>query len=69
MLSPVLINMFLAAVLTVVPRIFSENTIILVGLVHLKEPVMWMAPELAMDYNIRRAVWGMLCADDACMVS
>ena len=37
-------------------------------LVHLKEPPTSMEPEPAMDY-VRRAVWGMLCADDACIVS
>ena len=40
---------------------------ILAELVHLKEPSTSMGPEPAMDY-VRRAVWGMLYADDACIV-
>ena len=36
--------------------------------VHLKEPSTSMGPELAM-YYARRAVWGLLYADDACIVS
>ena len=56
-LSPLLFNIFFAAVLTVV-----------LELVHLKEPPTSMGPESAMDY-VRRAVWGMLYADDACIFS
>ena len=37
-------------------------------LVHLKELPASMGPEPAMDY-VRRAVWGMLYADNACIVS
>ena len=37
-------------------------------LVHLKKPSTSMGPESAMDY-VRRAVWGMLYADDACIIS
>ena len=36
--------------------------------VHLKEPPTSMGPEPAIDY-VCRAVWGMLYADDACIVS
>ena len=61
-----LFNIFFAAVLTVVLQRFSEETVILAELVHLKEPP--MGPEPAMDY-VHRAVWGMLYADDACIVS
>ena len=43
-------------------------SVILAELVHLKEPPTSMGPEPAMDY-VRRAVWGMLYADDACIVS
>ena len=67
-LSMLLFNIFFAAVLTVVLQRFSEEPAILAELVHLKEPPTSMAPEPAMDY-IRRAVWGMLHADDACIVS
>ena len=54
-LSPLLFNIFFQ------PAILAE-------LVHLKEPPTSMGPEPAMDY-VRRAVWGMLYADDACIVS
>ena len=67
-LSPLLFNIFFAAVLTVVLQRFSEEPTILAELVHLKEPPTSMGPEPAMDY-VRRAVWGMLYADDACIVS
>ena len=67
-LSPLLFNIFFAAVLTVVLQRFSEEPAILAELVHLKEPPTSMGPEPAMDY-VRHAVWGMLYADDACIVS
>ena len=68
MLSPLLFNIFFTAVLTVVLQSFSEEPAILAELVHLKEPPTSMGPELAMDY-VRRAVWGMLYADGACIFS
>ena len=61
-LSPLLFNIFFATVLTVVLQRFSEEPAILAELVRLKEP------PTAMDY-VRRAVWGTLYADDACIVS
>ena len=64
---PLLFNIFLAVVLTVVLQRFSEDAVILAELVHLKEPPTSMGPEPAMDY-VRRAVWGMLYTDDACIV-
>ena len=67
-LSPLLLNIFFAAVLTVVFQRFSEEPAILAQLVHLKEPPTSMGPEPAMDY-VHRALWGMLYADDACIVS
>ena len=67
-LSPLLFNIFFAAVLTVVLQRFSEEPAVLAELVHLKEPPTSMGPEPTMDY-VRRAVWGMLCADGACIVS
>ena len=67
-LSPLLFNIFFAAVLAVVLQRFSEDPAILAELVHLKEPPTSMGPEPAMDY-VRRAVWGMLYDDDACIVS
>ena len=67
-LSPLLFNIFFAAVLNVILQRFSEDPAILAELVHLKEPSTSMGPEPAMDY-VRRAVWGMMYADDACIVS
>ena len=68
MLSPLLFNIFFAAVVNVVLQRFSEEPAILTKLVHLKEPSTSMEPEPSMDY-VHHAVWGMLCADDACIVS
>ena len=67
-LSPLLFNIFFAAVLNVVLQRFSEEPAILAELVQLKEPSTPMGPEPAMDY-VRRTVWAMLYADDACIVS
>ena len=67
-LSPLMFNIFFAAVLSVVLQRCSEELVILAELVHLKEPPTSMGPEPAMDY-VHRAVWGMLYADDACIVS
>ena len=67
-LSPPLFNIFFAAVLNVVLQRFSEEPAILIELVHLKEPSTSMGPEPATNL-VRRAVWGMLYADDACIVS
>ena len=67
-LSPLLFNIFLAAVLTAALQRISEDTVILAELVHLKGPPRSMGSEPAMDY-VRRTVWGMLYADDACIVS
>ena len=63
-----LFNIFFAAVLNVVLQRFSEEPVILAELVHVKEPSASMGPEPAVDY-VRRAVWGMPYADDACIVS
>ena len=63
-LSPLLFNICFAAVMAGVLQRFSEDPATLAELVHLKEPSMSMGPEPAMDY-VRRAVWGMLYADDA----
>ena len=57
-----------AAVLTVVLQKISEDTVIFAELVHLKEPLTSLGSGLTMDY-VRRAVRGMLYADDACIVS
>ena len=68
MLSPLLFNIFYAAVLNVVLQRFSEDPAILAELVHMKESSTSMRPEPAMDY-VRRAALGMLYTDDACIVS
>ena len=65
-LSPLLFNNFFAAVLSVVLQRFSENTVILAELLPLKKPPTSMGPEPAIDY-VRRAVWSMLYANDACI--
>ena len=67
-LSPLLFNIFFAAVLNVVLQSFSEDPTILAELVHLKEPSTPIGPEPAMDY-VLRAVWSIPYADDACIVS
>ena len=67
-LSPRLLKIFFAAVLNVTLRRFSEDTVIITELMHLKEPQTSMGPKPATDY-VRRAVWGMLHADDAYIVS
>ena len=67
-LFPLLLKIFFAAVLTVVFQRFSEDTVTLAELVHLKEPPTSMGPEPAMDY-VHRAMWGMPYADGACIVS
>ena len=68
-LSPLLFNIFFAAVLNVVFQRFSEEPAILVELVHLKEPSTSMGPESAMECVLRRAGMDTLYADDACIVS
>ena len=68
MLSPLLFNIFFAAVPSVVLQRLIEEPPILAEVVHLKEPPTSMGPEPAMDY-VRRPVWGMLYADDACVVA
>ena len=67
-LSPLLFNIFFAAVLTLVRLRISEDTIILAQPAHLKKSPTSMGPEPAMDY-VRRVVWGMLYSDGACIVS
>ena len=67
-LSLLSFNIFFAAVLTVVLQIFSEDKVILAELVHPKEPPTSMGSVPPIDY-VRRAVWIMLYADDACIVS
>ena len=54
-LSPLLFNIFFTAVPTIILQRFSEGTVILAQLVHLKEPPTSIGPEPAMDY-VRCAV-------------
>ena len=65
--SPLLFSIFFVAVLNVDLQRFSEDPAILADLAHLKGPSTLMGPEPAMDY-VRPAVWGILYADDACIV-
>ena len=53
-LSPLLFSIVFAAVLTIVLQRFSEDTVILAELVHLKEAPTSMGREAGMDY-VRRA--------------
>ena len=66
-LFPQLFNIFFAAVLNAVLQRFSEDLAILTGVV-LEQPSTSKGPEPAMNY-VHRAVWGMLYADDTCIVS
>ena len=68
MLSPLSFNIFFAAVLNVVLQSFSEIMVIFTKIMHLKEPPTSMGVKPAMDC-VRRAMWGILYADDACIVS
>ena len=67
-LSPLLFNIFFTAMLIVALQRIREELAILAELVHLKEPPKSMRQEPAMDY-VCRALWDMLYADDACIVS
>ena len=66
--SPLLFNIVITAVLIVVLQMFSEDVDILAELVQLQEQPRETRPELPTDY-VHRAVWGMLYADDARIVS
>ena len=68
MLSPLLFNIFFEAALLVVLQRFSEDQHILADIVNLQEQPAKVGPETAMEC-VRHAVWGMLYADDACIVS
>ena len=59
LLSPLLFHIFFTVVLTVVLQGISEDTVILVELVPLKEPPTSMGTDLAVDYA-RLTVWGIL---------
>ena len=61
-------NIFFAAILLVALERFSKDKDILADLIHLQEQPSKVGPETALEY-MRRATWGMLYADDACIVS
>ena len=65
--SPLLFIIFFAAVIEVVLVRFSENDTILKDLVYLQEEA-GVGAETPLQ-RARRAVWGMLYADGACVVS
>ena len=65
-LSPLLFNVFFAAILRVVLERVSKDAGILADLIQLHEQPSKVG--LALEC-VRRAIWGMLYADDACIVS
>ena len=67
-LSPLLSNVFLATILFVVIQIFSKDAGILADLIHPQEQPSKVGPETRLKC-VTRAIWGMLYADDACIVS
>ena len=67
-LSPLLFDVFFAAILHVVLERFSKDAGILADLIHLYEQPSKVGPETALEC-VRRAIWGMLYAGDACIVS
>ena len=67
-LSPLLFNVFNAAILLVVLEKFSKDAGILADLIHLQEQPSKVGPETALEC-VRRTIWGVLYADDACIVS
>ena len=67
--SPLLFNILFAAVLLIeLLRFCSKDVDILADLVHLQKRPARVSPEIALEC-VRRAVWGMLYADDACIMS
>ena len=66
-LSPLLFNVFFAAILRVVLERFSKDAGILADLIHLNEQPSKVGLETALEC-VRRAIWGMLDANDACIV-
>ena len=65
-LSPLLFNVFFAAILLVALERFGEDADALADLAHLQEQLSKVGPETALECA-RRAIWGMLYADDACI--
>ena len=67
-LSPLLFNAFFAAIIFAVLERFSKDAGILADLIHLQEQPPKVDPKTALEC-MRRAIWGMLYADDECIVS
>ena len=67
-LSPLLFDVFFAAIILVALERFCTGVDILADLIHLQEQRSKVGPETALEY-VRRAIWGMLYAGDACTVS
>ena len=67
-LSPLLFNVFFAAILLVALERFNKDAGILADLIHLQGQPSKVGPETALEC-VRRAIWGMLYADDAWIVS
>ena len=67
-LSPLLFNVFFAAILFVVLDRFSKDAGILANLIHLQEQPSKVGPETALECD-QRPIWGMLYADNAGIVS
>ena len=67
-LSPLLFNVFFAAILLVAQEGFSKDAGILADLIHLQEQPLNVGPETTLECA-RHATWGMLYADDACIES
>ena len=67
-LSPLLFNVFFSAILRVILERFSKDAGMLADLIHLHEHPSKIGPKTALEC-VRRAIWGMLYADDACIVS
>ena len=67
-LSPLLFNVFFAAILLVALERLGEDAGILMDIIRLQEQPSKVRPETALEY-VQRAIWGMLYADDACIVS
>ena len=67
-LSPLRLNVFFAAILFVAVEIFSKGADILADFVHLQQQPWKVGPETTLEC-VRRAIWGMLYTDDACIVS
>ena len=67
-LSPLLFNVFFAVILFGVLERFSKDAGILADLIHLQEQPSKVGPETALEC-VRRAIWGVLYADDVCIVS